>query len=174
LQRLEPADTRQAQVEQDDFRFRGSDSLDCILTRAHRVHFVAEATQFARHDLAECGIVIDQPEGRGLHCSSFRRSSFGCPSLSCGPGSIAGITTSNVDPFPGVLSTRMLPPQLRTAFSDRNRPRPVPPWRRLKKGSKIFCRYSGAMPHPSSVTRTCTASPPSSTTTTLPPGFDAL
>ena len=118
----------QAEVEQDDFGLRRRDSLDCLLTRAHGVNFVAETTQFARHHLPECGIVIDQKKGGGLHS----------PSFGCGPRWIAGITTSNIDPFPGVLSTRMLPPQLRTAFSDRNRPRPVPPWRRLKKGSKIF------------------------------------
>src|ERR1019366_1050884 len=130
LQRLQPAHTGQMQVEQDDFGFRRCDSLDCFLARAHRINFVAETTQFARHHLPECGIVIDQKEGGSLHCP--------CPSFGCGPGSMAGITTSNIDPFPRVLSTRMLPPQLRTAFSDRNRPRPVPPWRRLKKGSKIF------------------------------------
>src|SRR5271167_2924005 len=111
------------QVEQDDVRFRHCDSSDCLLARAHRVHFVAKTTQFARHHLTESGIIIDQKEGGEFHS----------PSFGCGPGWIAGITTSNVEPFPRVLSTRMLPPQLRTAFSDRNRPRPVPPWRRLKK-----------------------------------------
>ena len=130
LQGFDPVHRGQVQVEQNDFGFRGGDSLDRLLPRSHRVHFVPETTQFAGHHLAECGIVIDQKERGELHCPSF-----GC---GCGPESIAGITTSNIDPLPGILSTTMLPPQLRTAFSDRNRPRPLPPWRRLKKGSKIF------------------------------------
>ena len=38
--------------------------------------------------------------------------------------------------------------QRRTKFSERNRPRPVPPFRRLKNGSKMRFWCSGAMPHP--------------------------
>ena len=84
-----------------------------------------------------------------------------------------GSTISNVAPAPGVLVTTMSPPQRRTKFSDRNRPRPVPPFRRLKNGSKIRFWCSASMPQPLSEMRSRAGLPSTSESVTRPPALHA-
>src|SRR5208282_2478973 len=163
FQDIEAVHAGQAQIKQDDIGLRRGNAAYGLLAGTHRLDLIAETTQFVGHYLPKGHVVINKQDGSRLHCLAS------C----CKPVCIAGRTTSKVDPIPGVLSTRMSPPQLRTAFNERKRPSPVPPERRLKKGSKIFFRYSGGMPHPSSEMRTRTVSPPVAPTTTLPPGFEA-
>src|SRR5690606_11036261 len=77
---------------------------------------------------------------------------------SVSPVSLLGSTTSNVEPLPSSLSTRIPPPTNAASFRDNGNPRPVPRTHRCAgesicvNSSKIRSWSSGAMPMPVSAT----------------------
>ncbi len=77
----------------------------------------------------------------------------------------------NVEPRPGSLSTRIVPPWRRTIPYTVARPRPVPRSRSLvvKNGSKILSRVASSIPHPVSATASHTCPPPSSSPPAVAP-----
>ncbi len=77
------------------------------------------------------------------------------------------------NPGPARSRSRYRRPSRRMKFSDRKRPSPVPPLRRLTKGSKTRLRSSDGIPHPLSATRRRTGLPAWALRLTRPPGSHA-
>ena len=127
LQHVEPAHSGQLEVEQDDLGLGQRAGGERLFAARRRADVVARAGELGRHHGPERRVIVDQQQQRlcGHHA------------VLASIAVAAGSSTSKVDPRPRVLSTRMSPPQRRTELSDRNRPRPVPPFLRLKKGSKM-------------------------------------
>ena len=84
-------------------------------------------------------VVDEQEQRRGLHAGwrAAMRAGGGNDDLERRPGARFALDRDVAAPARGRSS------------SDRNRPSPVPPCRRLKNGSKIRVRCSGAIPQPS-------------------------
>src|SRR5450759_3953857 len=163
LQHVETALAREAQVEEDDFRLQFRHAPQRLFPATGRRHGELHPLQLRQQHAAERRIVIDEEN---------RRPFVHARAPGAAPVS-TGSTTSNVAPSPGALRTRMSPPHFRTELSETKRPRPVPPPRRLKNGSKIRACWSGAMPQPSSAIRMVTASRPDTRSVTVPPRVEA-
>ena len=118
LEHVQAAHVRQLQVEQHDVRLEpASAAIASAPDRGQRrPRRPRRCSSLAERAPVRVVVVDEQDEERRLHAVRVGRDA-----------AAAGSTTSNVDPPPGVLVTAMSPPQWRTKFSDRNRPRPVPP-----------------------------------------------
>src|SRR5690606_38217187 len=142
-QDVEPGDAGHADVREDDVRGVAVDLLERLAAGMGHVDVESLAPEQDLEGVEDRALVVYDQDSRFQYTSLPRTA---------GSVSRAGKYTVKRAPRPGAESTKMAPWCASTARCTRARPRPDPPFRVVKNGSKIRGTSSGAMPGPSSST----------------------
>src|SRR5574340_553360 len=129
IEQLQTVHPGQAQV--GEHQVGALSELDAFLGRGGLVHLETGAGELQLDYPAQLFLVLDD-QYAGLHC--------------------IGRKTRKILPFPGSLSTAILPPCSSTIFETMASPSPTPSGLVVKKGLKIASSRAGSMPAPRSIT----------------------